>query len=107
MMRQMGCSWARHALHLCVAGDSILWNAASWCQPPVCKVQRLNSAYPPSHAHPQPYHLAAITQVRGWPLQPVDAAIRWLAGLPKDAVVADFGCGDARLAASVKQVRRG
>lgn len=46
-------------------------------------------------------------QVASWPLQPQDAAITWVKGLPKGAVVADFGCGDARLAASVPQVQRG
>lgn len=33
----------------------------------------------------------------------MDVAIRWLAGKPKTLVVADFGCGDAQLAASVPQ----
>jgi ribosomal RNA-processing protein 8 len=44
-------------------------------------------------------------QVKSWPTQPLDAAISWLAGKPEAMTVADFGCGDARLAATVKQVR--
>lgn len=43
-------------------------------------------------------------QVKAWPSQPLDAAIKWLQGKPQDWVVADFGCGEARLAATVKQV---
>jgi len=52
------------------------------------------------------YHDGFKEQVRGWPLQPVDAAIKWIRGaLGEDDVVVDFGCGDARLGATVKQVR--
>ena len=50
------------------------------------------------------YHDGFKEQVRGWPLQPVDAAIKWVgATLPRGASIADFGCGDAKLAASVPQ----
>lgn len=42
-------------------------------------------------------------QTEGWPQQPVDAAIAWLKERDSALVVADFGCGDARLAASVPQ----
>jgi SAM-dependent methyltransferase len=55
----------------------------------------------------QAYHDGFQQQVTGWPLLPVDAAIAWARGLPAGAVVADFGCGDAKLAASVKQARAG
>jgi ribosomal RNA-processing protein 8 len=51
------------------------------------------------------YHDGFQQQTKSWPAQPVDVAARWLAGLPSDAVVADFGCGDARLMRTVKQVR--
>jgi hypothetical protein len=44
-------------------------------------------------------------QVKSWPTQPLDAAIAWLGSKPESMTVADFGCGDARLAATVKQVR--
>jgi ribosomal RNA-processing protein 8 len=43
-------------------------------------------------------------QVKLWPQQPLDAAIAWLKQQPPGLVVTDFGCGDARLAASVQQV---
>lgn len=43
-------------------------------------------------------------QTRGWPVQPVDQAIRWLRGRPPSWVVADLGCGDAQIAATVQQV---
>lgn len=44
-------------------------------------------------------------QTRSWPVQPVDQAIRWLRGRPAGWVVADLGCGDAKIAATVQQVR--
>ena len=34
----------------------------------------------------------------------MDIAIKWLAGLPSSNLVADFGCGDARLMKTVNQV---
>lgn len=52
----------------------------------------------------QQYHQGFREQTRGWPKQPVDMAIAWLAAKPDSLVVADFGCGDAKIAASVKQV---
>jgi hypothetical protein len=51
------------------------------------------------------YHQGFREQTRGWPKQPVDLVISWLAGRPDSLLVADFGCGDAKIAASVKQVR--
>jgi len=42
-------------------------------------------------------------QTKGWPAQPVDQAIRWLRGRPPGWVVADLGCGDAKIAATVQQ----
>ncbi len=40
-------------------------------------------------------------QTQHWPVQPVQQAIAWLKGRPHSWVAADFGCGDAQLAASV------
>ncbi|KAF6260220.1 methyltransferase-domain-containing protein [Scenedesmus sp. NREL 46B-D3] len=51
----------------------------------------------------QQYHEGFQQQVKSWPTQPLDAAIAWLAGKPEAMTVADFGCGDARLADTVKQ----
>lgn len=42
-------------------------------------------------------------QTKGWPQLPVDVAIQWLAGQPRGWTVADLGCGEAKLAASVHQ----
>ncbi|WIA22070.1 hypothetical protein OEZ85_004414 [Tetradesmus obliquus] len=49
------------------------------------------------------YHEGFQQQVKSWPTQPLDAAIAWLSSKPEAMTVADFGCGDARLAATVKQ----
>ena len=51
------------------------------------------------------YHEGFRQQTVGWPRQPVDVAIDWLKAKPADWVVADFGCGDAKIAATVPQVR--
>ena len=40
-------------------------------------------------------------QTQHWPVQPVQQAVAWLKGKPDSWVAADFGCGDAQLAASV------
>ncbi|EFJ43855.1 hypothetical protein VOLCADRAFT_76524 [Volvox carteri f. nagariensis] len=50
------------------------------------------------------YHEGFQRQTRGWPKQPVDVAIGWLRSKRSEIkVVADFGCGDAKVAASVPQ----
>ncbi|KAJ6423962.1 hypothetical protein OIU84_024856, partial [Salix udensis] len=36
-----------------------------------------------------------------WPEQPVNIIIQWLKAHSSSLVVADFGCGDARLAKNV------
>jgi ribosomal RNA-processing protein 8 len=41
--------------------------------------------------------------VAKWPLQPVEAAAAYLRKKSKKLVVADFGCGTARLAALARQ----
>lgn len=51
----------------------------------------------------QVYHAGFADQVAKWPANPVDGMIAWLKGKPASLVVADFGCGDAALAAQVKQ----
>ena len=53
------------------------------------------------------YHTGFQHQTQAWPVKPVQVAVDWLATLPDSLVVADFGCGDAELARSVKQVRGG
>lgn len=50
------------------------------------------------------YHEGFRQQTKGWPKQPVDQAIAWLASKPADMVVADFGCGDGKLGLVAKQV---
>lgn len=53
------------------------------------------------------YHDGFQSQTKGWPKQPLDVAVNWLKSKPKDFVVADFGCGDARLSKTVQQVGSG
>ncbi|XP_023406672.2 ribosomal RNA-processing protein 8 isoform X1 [Loxodonta africana] len=48
------------------------------------------------------YHRGFQSQVNKWPLQPVDRIIRDLRQRPVSLVVADFGCGDCRLASSIR-----
>lgn len=47
------------------------------------------------------YHDGFRRQVKGWPVNPLDLIIAECAKLPAGNVVADFGCGDARLAATL------
>ncbi|XP_069861360.1 ribosomal RNA-processing protein 8 [Dipodomys merriami] len=48
------------------------------------------------------YHRGFQNQVKKWPLQPVDRIAKDLRQRPASLVVADFGCGDCRLASSVR-----
>ncbi|KAJ7970761.1 Ribosomal RNA-processing protein 8 [Quillaja saponaria] len=48
------------------------------------------------------YHAGYKTQMANWPDQPVNVIINWLKRQSPSLVVADFGCGDAHLAKSVK-----
>ncbi|XP_059786982.1 ribosomal RNA-processing protein 8 isoform X3 [Balaenoptera ricei] len=48
------------------------------------------------------YHRGFQSQVKKWPLQPVDRIARDLHRRPASLVVADFGCGDCRLASSIR-----
>ncbi|KAL8097723.1 ribosomal RNA-processing protein 8 isoform X2 [Apium graveolens] len=48
------------------------------------------------------YHVGYQEQMAQWPEQPVSIIIQWLKDHSPSLVVADFGCGDARLSRSVK-----
>lgn len=48
------------------------------------------------------YHRGFQSQVKKWPLHPVDRIARDLRHRPASLVVADFGCGDCRLASSIR-----
>ncbi|XP_008579796.1 PREDICTED: ribosomal RNA-processing protein 8 isoform X2 [Galeopterus variegatus] len=48
------------------------------------------------------YHRGFQNQMKKWPLQPVDRIARDLRQRPASLVVADFGCGDCRLASSIR-----
>ncbi|XP_057834290.2 ribosomal RNA-processing protein 8 isoform X2 [Cryptomeria japonica] len=48
------------------------------------------------------YHSGYQEQMSHWPQQPVDVITKWLKEHSHSLVVADFGCGDARLAKCVK-----
>ncbi|XP_008279202.1 ribosomal RNA-processing protein 8 [Stegastes partitus] len=48
------------------------------------------------------YHKGYTAQVQRWPTNPVDAVIAYIRQKPPSLVVADFGCGDCKIARSVK-----
>ncbi|XP_026138440.1 ribosomal RNA-processing protein 8 [Carassius auratus] len=48
------------------------------------------------------YHKGYTTQVQYWPKNPVDSIISYISKKPASLVVADFGCGDCKIARSVK-----
>ncbi|XP_078433535.1 S-adenosyl-L-methionine-dependent methyltransferases superfamily protein [Wolffia australiana] len=48
------------------------------------------------------YHAGYGQQMARWPIQPVNVIIKWLQSHSPGFVVADFGCGNASLAKSVK-----
>ncbi|XP_068440890.1 ribosomal RNA-processing protein 8 [Clinocottus analis] len=48
------------------------------------------------------YHRGYTAQVQRWPANPVDAIISYIRQKPPSLVVADFGCGDCKIACSVK-----
>jgi len=47
------------------------------------------------------YHKGFGAQVDKWPCHPLDNVIKYISSLPDHYVIADMGCGKARLAASV------
>ena len=47
------------------------------------------------------YHQGFSEQVSKWPINPVDEMITYVQQLPSDYVIADFGCGEAKLSRSV------
>lgn len=48
------------------------------------------------------YHAGYKTQMSSWPEQPVNVIIKWLRKQNLSFVVADFGCGEALIAKTVK-----
>lgn len=50
----------------------------------------------------QDYHQGFTAQVQRWPVNPLSRIISSIKNRPASLVVADFGCGDAQLAASVR-----
>ncbi|XP_072546841.1 uncharacterized protein rrp8 [Salminus brasiliensis] len=48
------------------------------------------------------YHKGYVEQVKHWPANPVDSIISYIRQRPASLVVADFGCGDCKIARSVK-----
>lgn len=48
------------------------------------------------------YHTGYQEQMSHWPETPVNVIIKWLKDHSPSLIVADFGCGDARLAKNVK-----
>lgn len=74
------------------------------CNPPAPRPSPTAGAPPPKPPallpEPSKYHRGFREQVEKWPVHPLDIIIDWLGKYPK-ARVADFGCGEARLAATV------
>eukprot|EP00557_Chaetoceros_sp_GSL56_P008200 CAMPEP_0176498712 /NCGR_PEP_ID=MMETSP0200_2-20121128/12485_1 /TAXON_ID=947934 /ORGANISM="Chaetoceros sp., Strain GSL56" /LENGTH=401 /DNA_ID=CAMNT_0017896973 /DNA_START=72 /DNA_END=1274 /DNA_ORIENTATION=+ len=62
------------------------------------------------------YHEGFRTQVKSWPVNPADAVYRWILSIHKkrlkdnkrtsQLVVADFGCGDAKLAQKLLKIKQ-
>jgi len=59
--------------------------------------------HPPACSIPAQYHDGFASQVKRWPVNPLDVIIKRIKSLPAECIVADFGCGEAALAASVPQ----
>jgi len=50
----------------------------------------------------QKYHESYSERVRNWPSDPLNIIVRFIKKkIPNDKIIADFGCGEARLAASI------
>lgn len=49
------------------------------------------------------YHSGFREQASQWPENPLDSIISWVKKMDQGTIIADMGCGDARLAQSVKQ----
>lgn len=49
------------------------------------------------------YHEGFRHQISQWPMNPLDRIIKQIKKMPKDYVIVDMGCGDARLSKSVLQ----
>jgi ribosomal RNA-processing protein 8 len=49
------------------------------------------------------YHKGYVSSVKAWPKNPLDAIIKWLGKKTHSFIVGDFGCGEGKLAESVKQ----
>ncbi|XP_039600867.1 ribosomal RNA-processing protein 8 [Polypterus senegalus] len=48
------------------------------------------------------YHRGFTAQVKSWPQNPVDSIVDYIKKRPASLIVADFGCGDCKIALSVK-----
>ncbi|CAI5514182.1 unnamed protein product [Closterium sp. Naga37s-1] len=56
---------------------------------------------PPHPCTHEQYHEGYREQVASWPINPLHVIIDWIRQCPATLTVADFGCGEAKLAASV------
>ncbi|VDM73251.1 unnamed protein product [Strongylus vulgaris] len=52
------------------------------------------------------YHSGFAEQVKKWPTHPLDIIIKWLKMQPKQRIVLDLGCGDAKIAGVVGDVHK-
>lgn len=63
-----------------------------------------NESFSEFQAHPElfeVYHAGFREQASHWPENPLNGIISWIKSKHKKAVIADMGCGDAQLAASI------
>ncbi|XP_034149396.1 ribosomal RNA-processing protein 8 [Esox lucius] len=69
---------------------------------PVTKNQKQSRE--PIKAEFHVYHKGFTAKVMRWPVNPVDTIISYICQKPASMEVADFGCGDCKIALSVKNI---
>lgn len=98
--RRTGLAALQERLRSKLAGSQFRWiNERLYSQPGSSSFEMFKSE--PSMFHS--YHEGFREQVARWPVNPLDILINKVKAMPPTAVVADLGCGEARLSESVAQ----
>lgn len=98
--RRTGLAALQERLRSKLAGSQFRWiNERLYSQPGNASFDMFKTE--PSLFHS--YHEGFREQVARWPVNPLDILINKIKALPPTSVVADMGCGEARLSASVTQ----